>query len=227
MTKPIFIEPGEFDSEPPSWGTPPSALFCAVDECPNNAGFLGLPLCEACAWNVWLTVEDFGSPSRKAAARELIRGRGVEEGERRGAAHEVIHEIRYGHVHRQAIVIRQSIPGWVYYLRVGDLIKIGWSADIKKRLKAYPPNAELLGAQVGTRQDEAAMHGKFISLLAKGREWFHPGSQLLEHIAAGPANYNTLRAILREEAAGKKRDQAARLAEARANRPHFPANRVE
>ena len=63
-------------------------MFCAVDECPNNAGFLGLPLCEACAWNVWLTVEDFGSPSRKAAARELIRGRGVEEGERRGAAHE-------------------------------------------------------------------------------------------------------------------------------------------
>src|SRR5690554_2780796 len=45
-------------------------------------------------------------------------------------------------------------PGWVYYIRVGDTIKIGFSQDVSQRMRTYPPNAELLAAHPGTLETE-------------------------------------------------------------------------
>lgn len=79
--------------------------------------------------------------------------------------------------------IQGDIGGHVYFVRVGDLIKIGYSTQPYQRLRAYPPNAEVLGVFPGTRKSEADLHGRFRFALQKGREWFRPADEILEYIA--------------------------------------------
>lgn len=74
-------------------------------------------------------------------------------------------------------------PGWVYYIRMGDAIKIGYATDVAKRMRAYPPTAELLAAHPGTTQTERDMHKRFRADLSQGREWFNPSDNLMDHIA--------------------------------------------
>lgn len=62
--------------------------------------------------------------------------------------------------------------GWVYYLLVGDLIKIGFASDVRKRLRSYPPNTELLAVEPGDRALEKRRHQQFDEHLQRGREWF-------------------------------------------------------
>lgn len=74
-------------------------------------------------------------------------------------------------------------PTIVYYLRVGDLIKIGQTSDLPSRLASYPPNAALLATEPGERDIlEAERHAQFASTRAHRREWFHPSAALIEHI---------------------------------------------
>ena len=73
-------------------------------------------------------------------------------------------------------------PGWVYYLQVDDRIKIGFSLDVKRRMRAYPPNAQLLAVHPGTKILERQIHEQFRGILASGREWFHPAKELHDHI---------------------------------------------
>lgn len=82
-----------------------------------------------------------------------------------------------------------SQPGFVYYLRIGEYIKIGYAADVTARMRDYPPNAELLAVHPGTPDMEKAMHRQFNAFLQQGREWFSPGPSLLEHIAAVVARF--------------------------------------
>jgi hypothetical protein len=79
---------------------------------------------------------------------------------------------------------RCVIPGVVYYIRVGELIKIGYTRDLDQRLRAYPPDAELLATEIGNELIEQAGHAQFGDLLAARAEWFHPGPALLAHIEA-------------------------------------------
>lgn len=72
--------------------------------------------------------------------------------------------------------------GYVYYLEVDGLIKIGYTKDVERRLKQYPPSSELLTARIGTKITERAEHNMFASSLARGREWFHPTLDLMKHI---------------------------------------------
>lgn len=74
-------------------------------------------------------------------------------------------------------------PGWVYYIRVGDTIKIGFSKDVAQRMRTYPPNAELLAAHPGTLDLEKQVQRKFAADLSRGREWFTQSEELMEHIA--------------------------------------------
>ncbi len=62
--------------------------------------------------------------------------------------------------------------GWVYYLLIGDLIKIGFASNVRKRLRSYPPNAELLAVEPGDRALEKRRHQQFDEHLQRGREWF-------------------------------------------------------
>lgn len=78
--------------------------------------------------------------------------------------------------------VRGDNPGFVYYLQVGDRIKIGYSTDVKKRMRAYPPDSKLLAVEGGSPQLEAQRHREFAGSLVAGREWFRPDSVLLEHI---------------------------------------------
>lgn len=71
----------------------------------------------------------------------------------------------------------------VYYIRVGDLIKIGVTKSMRVRMQAYPPNAELLAVEQGGEDLESARHHQFRHLLAHRQEWFRADGDLMQHIA--------------------------------------------
>lgn len=70
----------------------------------------------------------------------------------------------------------------VYYLRIGELIKIGTTNNLNQRLKAYPPDREVLALERGGTGLEALRLRQFRHLLAGRREWFTPADDLLAHI---------------------------------------------
>lgn len=72
--------------------------------------------------------------------------------------------------------------GVVYYLRSGGYIKIGWTSDLTKRMRAYPPDSLLLAHHPGTRADETTMHRKFAAHRTHGREWYAMVPPLVRHI---------------------------------------------
>lgn len=76
-----------------------------------------------------------------------------------------------------------EIDGWVYYIKIGDHIKIGHTKDLYQRFARYPPNAEILAYHEGSRADERWMHHKFAAYLATGREWFNDVTEIRQHIA--------------------------------------------
>lgn len=75
----------------------------------------------------------------------------------------------------------KTAKGYVYVARVGELIKIGWSSNYKRRASALGADAILL-VRPGTREDEAQLHERFQEHLALGREWFHPADELMDFI---------------------------------------------
>lgn len=78
--------------------------------------------------------------------------------------------------------LRQGRDGFVYYLRVGERIKVGYSADVKRRMRQYPPTSQLLAVEPGDLALERSRHQQFAGSRADGREWFHPTVDLLEHV---------------------------------------------
>ena len=72
--------------------------------------------------------------------------------------------------------------GLVYYLRIGDLIKIGYTTNLYLRMEKYPPNAELLATEYGDRKLERERHSRFSIHLRRGREWFDPAPELMKWI---------------------------------------------
>lgn len=76
--------------------------------------------------------------------------------------------------------LRRHSPGFVYYLRVGERIKVGHSVDVKRRMRAYPPGCQLLAVEPGDRQLELRRHRQFVASRTDGREWFRPTPDLLE-----------------------------------------------
>lgn len=84
---------------------------------------------------------------------------------------------------RAITIAENGRHGQVYFLRANGLIKVGWSSDLEKRLKAYGPDVELLCHYQGSRQDETLMHRQLRPYLAKGREWFKD-CNLIEDVIA-------------------------------------------
>jgi hypothetical protein len=70
----------------------------------------------------------------------------------------------------------------VYYIRVGEYIKIGTTGNLKARIAAYPPGSQLLATELGGTAMEGSRHRQFAHLLAERNEWFHPGADLMDHI---------------------------------------------
>ncbi len=80
-------------------------------------------------------------------------------------------------------------PGFIYYLSIGERIKIGFATNVRKRMRAYPPGAKLLAVHPGTLDLEKVMHRQFAHALLEGREWFSCDSALTEHIEAVRAQF--------------------------------------
>lgn len=79
---------------------------------------------------------------------------------------------------------RGDKPGFVYYLEVGERIKVGFSTDVKRRMRQYPPGSKLLAIEPGDYELEKSRHRQFEGSRTEGREWFRPTADLLEHAKA-------------------------------------------
>jgi hypothetical protein len=77
-------------------------------------------------------------------------------------------------------------PGWVYFMEMGDFVKIGWSAWPKARRDALqtanPYDIKILGAFPGCLGNELDLHEIFKHLRTRG-EWFRKSPGLLAYIA--------------------------------------------
>ena len=89
---------------------------------------------------------------------------------------------RANRLEQRKVEARKISPGWIYYLLVGDRIKIGYSTDVKRRLRQYPPDSPLLALHPGTKTLEHDMHVKFAGCKAAGREWFLDTPEIRQHI---------------------------------------------
>lgn len=86
---------------------------------------------------------------------------------------------RYGH--RIAPLPRATDEiSVVYFARRETLIKIGTSVRLRRRMHSL--NAEVLATEPGDLVRERQLHRHFGHLLASGREWFNPGSDLIDYI---------------------------------------------
>lgn len=72
-------------------------------------------------------------------------------------------------------------PGFVYFIRFSDRVKIGFSQDPDNRLRALPHD-EVLGVFPGTRLNERQLHAAFADLRQTG-EWFTLDDRILDFIA--------------------------------------------
>lgn len=68
----------------------------------------------------------------------------------------------------------------VYYVRIGNRVKIGTSTNLRDRLQAINPE-ELLALELGGHNVESRRHRQFASLRTHG-EWFRYEGPLAEHI---------------------------------------------
>jgi hypothetical protein len=69
-----------------------------------------------------------------------------------------------------------NVQGYVYFLRSGEQIKIGFSAGPYSRISSMTTGLAFgvlsLGAVQGNRSDERQLHNEFAGLRIHG-EWFH------------------------------------------------------
>ena len=147
-----------------------SSVFLKDTECPipgcTDRPLKGEMVCTPHAVQIWARVQAIkGDPLIQNAITESVAEREarMEEDERRRR--------EFGKTH-----------GDIYYLRVDEKIKIGWSSNLPQRLMSYPPHMVLLCDHPGTRADERDLHRSFKPSRAAGREWYHPTPELLAHI---------------------------------------------
>lgn len=69
----------------------------------------------------------------------------------------------------------------VYYMRVGDRVKIGYTSNLKSRVAQVMPE-EVLATEPGGRLMEGVRHRQFADLRV-AREWFRLEGRLDQHIA--------------------------------------------
>lgn len=79
---------------------------------------------------------------------------------------------------------RERRPSVVYYIRLSDRIKIGFTTNLPGRMLVLPHD-EVLAIEPGDFQLEQARHKQFREFrVVKQREWFHAVPPLLAHIEA-------------------------------------------
>lgn len=137
------------------------SIHSRTDDAVIRAGFsiAGMRMAKIAEWGIDLTPEN----------RRAVDARAALDFEQRD---EMV---------RKVIVDDEPATGEVvYYMRFGDRVKIGYSANLARRLTAIP-NDELLATEAGTRTVEAARHRQFRELRLTG-EWFQHAEPLVSHI---------------------------------------------
>lgn len=183
----IFIQPGEhepqrwfFDAAVPVIQRPGYPEWrrryeCITPTCQYAGGYLNTNLCEECAWKIWAAFTN---------ADELPRAQTIQaqydEWWAREEDRQTIREITV--VDAPPAEGIKNIPGHIYYLLVGDLIKIGYTKNLEQRMRQYPPHSKLLAVHPGTMRTERQMHSMFFNSIAKGKEWFAITPKLTSHI---------------------------------------------
>lgn len=119
-------------------------------------------MCQEHALQVWATVQEMIDP---ATLRDIAYDRVAPDEEKNPELYE-------------PIPISES-AGVVYFIRVGDLIKVGFSSDLSRRMKAYPPDAEVLAYYSGSFAEEQQTHQLLSAHRAKRREWYHPTPEVM------------------------------------------------
>jgi len=80
------------------------------------------------------------------------------------------------------------MTGFVYFLRCGDFVKIGYSASPKGRLRALrtsmPFDCEIVGIHSGTKNHEQQLH-RIFSHLRHRNEWFRLDESIVEIAKTG------------------------------------------
>lgn len=80
---------------------------------------------------------------------------------------------------------------WVYFVRLGEPIKVGFSTQVASRVRsyaAYGQGVEVLGLELGGRDLEARLHRRFAphkAVVGFSRELFDPAPELLDYIQSG------------------------------------------
>ena len=91
--------------------------------------------------------------------------------------------------YQQRLIAHQH-PPIVYYMRLANLVKIGFTTNLTSRLATINPQ-EVMATEPGDREREQERHRQFDALRAHG-EWFRLEAPLADHIDA-----------VRREAAGE------------------------
>lgn len=82
---------------------------------------------------------------------------------------------------REAQEARDRRATWyVYYVRIGDSIKIGTTGNLEQRMSQLMAD-EILAAEPGDRDLERARHRQFAHLRVRG-ERFRPANDLMTHV---------------------------------------------
>jgi len=112
---------------------------------------------------------------------------GLEDDASSVLASEGVNEAGTGSKSDAPLTQRRSRPvrGHVYFIRVGDFIKIGWSTRPMDRLRqlqtSHPDELEIMGTIKGERSLEGKIHKRFSKNRVRG-EWFEEDGPLLDYI---------------------------------------------
>jgi len=111
-----------------------------------------------------------------------IARRAVAAGQRRHANSPEVHQREQEEVkeRRKANPFEIAAGEVVYYMRIGNRVKIGWSTNLPSRLCDINPE-ELMVTEPGNRILERVRHDQFAELRSHG-EWFRLEDRLSAHI---------------------------------------------
>lgn len=191
----MFLQPGEhqpqrwfFDASVPVIQRPGYPEWrvrqeCITPTCQFAGGYLDTNLCEECAWKIWAAFTNADELPRSETIQAQYDAWSDKE-----SGKDAIIDISV--VQTPAVVSVKNMPGQVYYLWVGGLVKIGYTKNIDQRMRQYPPNSVLLAIHPGTMRTERQMHSMFFNSIAKGKEWFDITPRLTAHIADVRAKFH-------------------------------------
>ena len=139
---------------------------CAYEWCSEKrSDHLRAPLCDRHAIAVYRDMRDLLSSNQAAAIPDILD--------------QILSE------REQRPVVANFNPKVndpvVYFIAFGDRIKIGTSANVKRRMSQLPVDT-LLGTIPGSRDKEAQMHARFASARVGKTEWFTRSPELLAFI---------------------------------------------